>query len=560
MTAFFSRLSIRTKIAGAFGFMLILVLAMGGTAINRLSAVNDQAADVRDNWLPSVGMLGQLAEALQNQRVDEARYALAGNDTERQHIVAEIDKRSQTIERRRTAYEPLITGGTEDEQLMHAFDAAWTEHKRTVQKITTDSRGNPADLFSEDHRKTFLDAARLLQEDIAFNIAEGKRSADLGAAIYKTTKTIVFCALAAAIALCLLLTTVIISNVSGPIRLLTDAMARLAGSDWTSQVPGITRQDELGAMARAVNVFKTNGIEATRLAAEQEAERTAKTERTARIDTLTQRFEATAASLVGQVSSAATELQATAQAMTGTAGQATQQATNVAAAAGEASANVQTVAAAAEELAASIAEISRQVAQSAAVAAKALDDANRTDGVVRALADSAQKIGEVVGLINNIAGQTNLLALNATIEAARAGDAGKGFAVVASEVKSLANQTAKATDDISRQITQIQSATKEAVNSIQGIGQTIAEISQIAAAIAAAVEEQGAATQEIARNVQQAAAGTRDVSSNIVGVSQGANDTGVSATQVLGAAEELSRQAEQLRSEVGHYIAGVKAA
>jgi methyl-accepting chemotaxis protein len=278
------------------------------------------------------------------------------------------------------------------------------------------------------------------------------------------------------------------------------------------------------------------------------------------IETLTASFEAKAGELVGLVSSAATELQATAQSMTGTAGQATRQATNVAAAAEQASVNVQTVAAAAEELASSITEISRQVAQSAKIAGRALEDARRTDDVVQALAEGAQKIGEVVGLISNIAGQTNLLALNATIEAARAGDAGKGFAVVASEVKSLATQTAKATDDIARQITQIQTATKDAVDSIRGIGTTIGEISEIAATIATAVEEQGAATQEIARNVQQAASGTQEVSSNIVGVSQGANETGAAAGQVLGAAGDLSQQAEKLRHEVAAYITGVKAA
>ena len=283
-------------------------------------------------------------------------------------------------------------------------------------------------------------------------------------------------------------------------------------------------------------------------------------QRSKSIDMLAQGFEAKAGQLVGQVASAATELRTTAQSMTGTASEAQHQATNVAAAAEEASVNVQTVAAAAEQLASSITEISRQVAQSAKVAGKAREDARRTDGVVQALSEGAQKIGEVVGLISDIAGQTNLLALNATIEAARAGDAGKGFAVVASEVKSLATQTAKATDDIAHQIAQIQTATKDAVDSIRGIGTTIGEISEIAAGIAAAVEEQGAATQEIARNVQQAAAGTQEVSSNIVGVSKGASDTGAAANQVLGAAGELSKQAEQLRSEVSAFIAGVKVA
>jgi methyl-accepting chemotaxis protein len=345
-----------------------------------------------------------------------------------------------------------------------------------------------------------------------------------------------------------------------PIRLLTETMARLAGSDWTTVVPGIGRKDELGAMAKTVEVFKINGIEAVRLAAEQDAEQKVKEQRTARLESLTGTFEKTAGELVDMVSSAATELQATAHSMTGTAGQTMQQATTVAAAAEEASVNVQTVATAAEELAASIGEISRQVAQSAKVAGKAVEDAKRTDTVVRALAEGAQKIGEVVGLISNIAGQTNLLALNATIEAARAGDAGKGFAVVASEVKSLATQTAKATDDIGRQIAQIQTATKEAVDSIQSIGSTIAEVSKIAAAIAAAVEKQGSATQEIARNVQHAAIGTTEVTSTIVGVSAGASSTGAAATQVLGAADELSRQSERLRGEVGRFIAGVKAA
>ena len=350
------------------------------------------------------------------------------------------------------------------------------------------------------------------------------------------------------------------SAIAGPVVGMTAAMRKLAEGDTEVTVPGVGRKDEIGAMAGTLHVFKDNRIAADRLAAEQEAEQKVKAQRAERLEGLTQSFERTAGELVGMVSSAATELQATAHSMTSIAGQTTRQATTVAAAAEEASVNVQTVASAAEELAASIGEISRQVAQSAKIAGKAVEDAKRTDGVVRALAEGAQKIGEVVGLISNIAGQTNLLALNATIEAARAGDGGKGFAVVASEVKSLATQTAKATDDIARQIAQIQIATKEAVESIQGIGATIGEVSEIAAAIAAAVEEQGSATQEIARNVQQAAIGTTEVTSTIGGVSEGASSTGAAATQVLGAAAELSKQSERLSGEVGRFIAGVKAA
>jgi methyl-accepting chemotaxis protein len=356
------------------------------------------------------------------------------------------------------------------------------------------------------------------------------------------------------------LTALIGGMISKPIVGMTAAMRKLAGGDTGIDIPGIGRTDETGQMADALQVFKETRIAADRTAAAQESERVAKERRAAQLDTLTRGFETKAGELVGLVSTAATELQATAESMSNTAGETTGQATNVAAAAEQASANVQTVAAAAEELASSVSEISRQVAQSAKVAGKARDDARRTDSVVQALSEGAKKIGEVVGLISNIAGQTNLLALNATIEAARAGDAGKGFAVVASEVKSLATQTAKATDDIARQIGQIQTATKDAVDSIRGIGTTIGEISEIAATIAAAVEEQGSATQEIARNVQQAATGTQQVSANIVGVSQGANETGAAANQVLGAAGQLSRQAERLRQEVDQFIAGVKAA
>jgi len=279
-----------------------------------------------------------------------------------------------------------------------------------------------------------------------------------------------------------------------------------------------------------------------------------------RLDELMQDFEAKASGMVGQVATAASQLQATAKTMTGIAGEATHQSASVAAAAEEASVSVQTVAASAEELSGSIAEISRQVAHSAQIASKAVADAERTDRIVNALAEGAQKIGDVVSLINNIAGQTNLLALNATIEAARAGDAGKGFAVVATEVKSLASQTARATEDIAQQINHIQSATKEAVTAIQGIAATIGEVNSIAATIAAAVEEQGAATQEIARSVQQAASGTSEVGSTIAKVSQGANETGAAAGQVLEATGSLSTQAEALRTEVTTFLANIKAA
>jgi methyl-accepting chemotaxis protein len=350
-------------------------------------------------------------------------------------------------------------------------------------------------------------------------------------------------------------------TIASPIKAMTVVMERLSHRDMTVEIHGVHRGDEMGVMARAVQTFKDSMLRADALAADQDRLKAqAPQDQRAAMNRTADAFEAQVGCVVAQLSSGVTELQATAQSMSSSAIQANGQASAVASAAEEASASVQTVAAAAEELTASIHEISRQVAQSAQVTGRAVADARRTDTIVRALADGAQKIGDVVQLITSIASQTNLLALNATIEAARAGDAGKGFAVVASEVKNLANQTARATEQISAQIAQIQTATGEAVQAIGAITSTIEEVSTIAGSIAAAVEEQGAATSEIARNVQQAAIGTQNVTSNIGGVSQAANDTGAAAEQVLEAAIGLSRQAEQLRADVNSFVAGVRAA
>jgi methyl-accepting chemotaxis protein len=349
-------------------------------------------------------------------------------------------------------------------------------------------------------------------------------------------------------------------GITRPLTSVTDAMTKLAAGDKAIQIPCRENTDELGDVARAVEVFKDNMIKADDAASAEAVERQAKEQRAQVLEALVMAFEAKIGALVSMLSSGSTELQATAQSMSSTATQTNQQATMVAAAAEEASTGVQTVAAAAEELTASISEISRQVAHSSTITNQAVVDAQRTNVIVQTLSESAEKIGHVVGLITNIAGQTNLLALNATIEAARAGDAGKGFAVVASEVKSLASQTAKATQEIGTQISEIQSATKEAVDAIRAIVGTITEVSSIAMSIAAAVEEQSAATGEIARNVQQTAQAARDVTVNISGVSQAANDTGAAANQVLGAAGGLSQQSGQLAAEVNSFVAGVRAA
>ncbi|QCO18235.1 methyl-accepting chemotaxis protein (plasmid) [Azospirillum brasilense] len=352
----------------------------------------------------------------------------------------------------------------------------------------------------------------------------------------------------------------VIRRIVRPLSAMTGAMRQLADGDLAVAVPGTGRRDEIGAMAQAVRVFQEHAAARERLEAEQRRDQETRERRAAALDRLTRGFEAKVSGLVGTLSSAATEMEATAGSMSAAAQQTDQQSFAVAAASEQASTNVQTVAAATEQLTASIREIGDRAAQSQAITTRAVADARRTDETVRLMAGCAQRIGEVVGLIQAISSQTNLLALNATIEAARAGDAGKGFAVVAHEVKALASQTAQATDDIAAQIVQVQTVTRDAVSAIQAIATVIGEVNEIATAIATAVEEQGAATREITRNVQQAAVGTQEVATNIAGVQQAANDTGAAATQVLSAAQDLSQQAERLTGEVGDFLAGVRGA
>jgi methyl-accepting chemotaxis protein len=355
------------------------------------------------------------------------------------------------------------------------------------------------------------------------------------------------------------LAVVIGRGIANPIASMTQAMGTLAKGDLSVHIPAQNYGNEVGQMAAAVQVFKQNAVRNKEMEAEAEEQKhKAEAEKRRMMLKMADDFEASVGGVVNSVSSASTEMQSSAQALSATAEETSKQSAAVAAASEEASTNVQTVASASEELSSSIAEITRQVTQSTAIANTAVAEVDGANDKVQGLAEAARKIGEVVAIITDIADQTNLLALNATIEAARAGEAGKGFAVVASEVKNLANQTAKATEEIAAQIGGIQGATQDAVHAIGSIGGIITRMNEIASAIAAAVEEQSAATQEIARNVEQAAAGTAEVSSNITGVNQAADETGNSADQMLEAATELSQQSELLRGEVNKFLENIR--
>jgi methyl-accepting chemotaxis protein len=422
-------------------------------------------------------------------------------------------------------------------------------------KARLDVKANQATMEKQYDEALPLLAELVESSNKSFNAAIAEQTS-----IMSTASTVMVVGSLLIVALTIGLLIVVSRAIVRPINAMTDAMKTLAGGDKTIAIPGTDYTNEIGAMADAVQVFKDNMIKNDDMVTAQLAEQKAKEARALVVANRTKEFDNVVKLTLTTVSGASKQLESSAQSMQAAAEETNVQSTAVAAASEQASANVQTVASATEELTASIKEIGSQVTQSTKITTLAVEDANKAKDMVRSLDIAAQKIGQVVALITDIAEQTNLLALNATIEAARAGEAGKGFAVVASEVKNLATQTAKATEEISGQISGIQGATRSSVDAIEGIFNRIAEINQISTTIASAIEEQGAATQEIARNVEQAAAGTQEVSSNIQGVTKAAGETGQVSSQVLDASRELANQAERLRAEVDGFLSDVKQA
>jgi methyl-accepting chemotaxis protein len=562
----FAKYSIRAKITAVVAFLLIAMTGMGLLAVKNMRSLNASTVDINTSWLPSVRVLGDLRAGVITYRNVIREHMLSETLEEKEAMEKTLATVIESNTKIRQSYEPMITS-PEERALYAEWSKTWDSYKKGTQEVMALSRRDAGKFPREAHdlntktvNKIGLQADDILKKDIDLNNTGADKAAADADANYSFAFAMLAAILGVAVIVGIGVGIYLIRDVSSGIASIVKPMQALGNGDLTAQVPHRGEKTEIGSMADVLQVFKEALIakKAADEAASRDAE--AKIERGRRVDGITRDFESMIGEIVETVSSASTQLEASAGTLTATADRARELTTTVAAASEEASTNVQSVASATEEMASSVNEISRQVQESARMAGAAVDQARTTTDRVSELSKAAARIGDVVELINTIAGQTNLLALNATIEAARAGEAGRGFAVVASEVKALAEQTAKATGEIGQQISGIQAATQDSVGAIKEISGTIEKLSEISSTIAAAVEEQGAATQEISRNVQQAAHGTVQVSSNIADVQRGASETGTASSQVLSAAQSLSSDSNRLKLEVGKFLHAVRAA
>ena len=561
----FAKYSIRAKVIAVVAFLLAAITGMGLLAVWNMRSINANTVDIATNWLPSVRVLGELHAGVAAYRNVVREHMLSETLSDKEAAERTLATVVESNNKIRQAYEPLITS-PEERALYVEWSQLWDQYKKIVDDVLVLSRKAagqiPRDAY-EMHAKTTKitqQADAVLKKDIDLNNAGADRAAKDAADSYASALALLAVILGGAVIVGVGVSFYLVRDVSSGIASIVAPMQALGKGDLTAVVPHQGEKTEIGAMGDALQVFKEALIAKQAADEAAAADAQAKLDRGRRVDTLTHNFETMIGEIVQTVSSASSQLESSAGSLSATAERSEKLTTTVAAASEEASANVQSVASATEELSSSVNEISRQVHESARMATDAVGQARVTNDRVSQLSKAASRIGDVVELINTIAGQTNLLALNATIEAARAGEAGRGFAVVASEVKALAEQTAKATGEISQQITGIQAATEESVNAIKEISDTIERLSEISSTIAAAVEEQGAATQEISRNVQQAAQGTQRVSSNITDVQRGASETGAASSQVLSAAQSLSGDSNRLKLEVGKFLESVRAA
>jgi len=560
-------ISIRTKITAVFALATLAFVALGALALVQMSGLNASSEAVRDDWLPSIDKVAALQDAVQEFRMKEAKLLMVYGAHPEQVAGAEMAMKgaAMAVDEAFKAFEPLITPGTDDVALMKTFTTLWPKFRasafRTMETAAKGDASAATDTFLNADFAAKKAVTDVLQKEIGFNRNGGREASEAISTQYAQRRAVFLGVLILGALMNAAMAAGLILGIVAPVGAATDALRRLAAGDLTVAVEGAARGDEIGAMARAVDVFKD------RMAQTRELERQAETtrlqveaDRKTMLASLAESFDRSVNAIVTRVSSAATEMQATATLMTDTAAETAAQAGVVAEASETASGNVGSVASATEQMTYSVKEIRDHVQRSRSIAFEAAAQTEKTDLLMQELSAAAEKIGGIVSLITDIAGQTNMLALNATIEAARAGEAGRGFAVVAQEVKILAQQTTKATTEISAQIAGIQSSTHNAAGLISAIVRTTEQARAISETIASAVDQQGEATDEIAKNIQEASESARQVAINIGGVMETARGSSAASVQMLDSSRELTRQAQELRVEVDHFLDSVRAA
>ncbi|MBI3447137.1 MAG: MCP four helix bundle domain-containing protein [Magnetospirillum sp.] len=557
------RLRIGGRLAVLTTIMMVLVAVVVGLGHYGMSAINASLKTVYEDRTICLVQLGQIERDLFNIRFRTRLTVSETGEAERDRLGREVEALFGDLDTTWRAY--MSTYLEPEEKVLAAeierhLTGYRAIHQQVMARMAAGDLTGARGLHDNELLRAFQELDVHLVENITLQERVAKAEYEKGRAAFETTALVNLLAAMLGASAAAGLAWLIVREISGSVAAMVAAMTRLAEGDTNVDVPGAERRDEIGDMAKAVEVFKRNAGERLRLEAEEKASVARRQARQVRMDSLTGEFDRAVADLLRGVSSAASHMEETAQALTANAEQTQSQSAAVSAATEQASANVSTIAAASNELLASIHEIGAQVSRSADISSNAALEAARTNDKMASLSQTAGRVGEVVQLITDIASQTNLLALNATIEAARAGDAGKGFHVVANEVKNLANQTARATEEIATQIGAIQTETLDAVAAIRRITEVIGEINEMSSAIAGAVEEQGAAMQEVVRSVEQAAAGTGEVARNIVQVAEAADSTGRMALGARRAAGSLSTQSEGLRHSVESFLSGVRAA
>lgn len=558
-----SRLSIRTKLIALVSLLLVALTAMGLFAIVEMRAINASAQDIKTSWLPSVRLLGELRTQSARYRAVLRDYLTEPDEKFMADIQRNLDARAKDYDVANTAYERLISS-PEEAALYKDLSATWKNFREAADEVIAHARKREVAQARAVNAQRATVAGRsmdaVLAKLVILNDKGAEASGQRAENDYELSFRIVLAALIVMVLMGLCAAVLIVRDIARGIGSVLTPMRALATGDLAADVPHQGESTEIGQIADTVQVFKDAMIAKKAADEKAAAEAAVKMRRAEILDKATGNFEAMIGELIGSLSSASTEMEATASTLTHSAEITRQLSSEAANTSQNVSESIQSTATATEEITSSVSEISRQVQESSRVAKVAVEQAGKTDASITELSNAAARIGDVVKLITAIAEQTNLLALNATIEAARAGEAGRGFAVVASEVKALASQTAKATDEITAQIAGMQAATGSSVETIREISSTIDLISEISAAIAAAVEEQGAATQEIARNVQQAAELSARVAGNITDVDRGNSETGAASTQMLAAAQSLSKESNHLQTEVRNFLSTIRAA